>query len=471
MGQIIQLTLDAIAHGGEALGRHAGKVVFVPYAIPGERVQVEIVEEKERWARARLLEAGGPGRAPLITPSPDRVEPPCPYFGPEGCGGCQWQHIAYERQAELKKEIVADQLRRLGRIANPPVADTIVLAAPSWSENGGAAGGDTPSPIPDTPYLSYGYRNHVQFAITPEGRLGFRRGASHEVIAVDRCLLLHEQLDELHAALDVAAAGLTGVSLRVGVNTGQALILLETAGEEAPELEINLPAACALRTPRGIQPLIGQPWIEEEVAGRRYRVSAESFFQVNTAGAEALVEVVRGYVAPRPGDVLLDAYCGVGLFTLALAGVVAEAIGIEAAPSACEDFACNAGEQMNVVLHEGAVEEVLPVLLAQGQRADLVVLDPPRAGAGREVIRGLAGLGPRRIVYVSCDPATLARDSVHLAAAGYRLVEAQPVDLFPQTYHVETVALWESADLPILFGSKQLSLPSNAKHSHKHNAN
>jgi 23S rRNA (uracil1939-C5)-methyltransferase len=428
--------LDAIAHGGEALGRHAGKVVFVPYAIPGELVRAEIVEEKERWARARLLD--------VLTPSPDRVEPPCPHFGPEGCGGCQWQHIAYERQAELKKEIVADQLRRLGRIANPPVTDTIVLAAPPWPENGGAAGSNTQ-------YLSYGYRNHVQLALTPEGRLGYCRGASHDVIAVDRCLLLHEQLDELHAALDVAAAGLTGVSLRAGINTGQALILLETAGEEAPELEISLPAACALRTPGGVQPLIGNPWIEEEVAGRRYRISAESFFQVNTAGAEALVEVVANYAAPRLADVLLDAYCGVGLFTLALAGAVAEAIGIESAPSACEDFASNAGELMNVTLHEGAVEEVLPVLLAQGQRADLVVLDPPRAGAGPEVIRELVELGPRCIVYVSCDPATLARDSIHLAAAGYRLVEAQPVDLFPQTYHVETVALWEkrSIRLPV----------------------
>jgi 23S rRNA (uracil1939-C5)-methyltransferase len=460
--------LDAIAHGGEALGRHAGKVVFVPYAIPGELVRAEIVEEKERWARARLLD--------VLTPSPDRVEPPCPHFGPEGCGGCQWQHIAYERQAELKKEIVADQLRRLGRIANPPVTDTIVLAAPPWPENGGAAGSNTQYPlawppacpppweacclrpqpragqaIPDTQYLSYGYRNHVQLALTPEGRLGYCRGASHDVIAVDRCLLLHEQLDELHAALDVAAAGLTGVSLRAGINTGQALILLETAGEEAPELEISLPAACALRTPGGVQPLIGNPWIEEEVAGRRYRISAESFFQVNTAGAEALVEVVANYAAPRLADVLLDAYCGVGLFTLALAGAVAEAIGIESAPSACEDFASNAGELMNVTLHEGAVEEVLPVLLAQGQRADLVVLDPPRAGAGPEVIRELVELGPRCIVYVSCDPATLARDSIHLAAAGYRLVEAQPVDLFPQTYHVETVALWEkrSIRLPV----------------------
>jgi 23S rRNA (uracil1939-C5)-methyltransferase len=481
MDRIVELTLDSIAHGGEAIGRHAGKTVFVPYAIPGERVRAEIVEEKERWARARLLA--------VLTPSPDRIEPPCPYFGPDACGGCQWQHIAYERQAELKREIVVDQLRRLGRIASPPVADTLVLAAPQQersrhperspersaaeSKDGveGACGAviakaasfDSAS-RPSTPatndvasaqdasgkqeeepleLLEYGYRNHAQFAVTADGRLGYRRGGSHELIAVDHCLLLDDRLDELHAGLDVAGAGLTGVSLRAGVNTDQALILFETADAAAPELEIELPAACALLTPDGVQPLIGEPWIEEEVAGRRYRISAESFFQVNTAGADALVAVVTEYAQLRPDDVLLDAYCGVGLFALALADRAAEVIGIEASPSACEDFAFNAGDRPNVTLHEGAVEEVLPALRAQGQRVDVTVMDPPRAGAGPEVIRELAALGPRRIVYVSCDPATLARDAVLLTAAGYRLTEAQPVDLFPQTFHVETAALWE----------------------------
>ncbi|MEJ5212197.1 MAG: 23S rRNA (uracil(1939)-C(5))-methyltransferase RlmD, partial [Burkholderiales bacterium] len=343
MNQIIEITLDAIAHGGEAIGRHAGKAVFVPYAIPGERVRVEILEEKERWARGRLLE--------VLAASPDRVTPPCPYFGPEQCGGCQWQHIAYERQAELKGEIVADQLRRLGRLGAPPVADVIVLA----DEIG---------------VLDLGYRNHVQFALTATGELGLRRAASHDVIPIDRCLLLSEPLDALHAALDVAWPELTGVTLRASQRTGQALVLLETRGAELPELEMELPAACAVSTPAGVKPLIGEPWIEEIVADRRYRVSAESFFQVNTIGAEALVELVRGYADVRPGDTVLDAYCGVGLFALALADRAAGVIGIEAAPSACEDFAHNAADLEHVELHEGAVDEVLPVLVAQGQRAD-----------------------------------------------------------------------------------------------------
>lgn len=435
MNPIIELTLDAIAHGGEALGRHAGKIIFVPYAIPGERVRVEIVEDKERWARARLLA--------VLTPSSDRITPPCPYFGPNACGGCQWQHIAYERQAELKREIVADQLRRLGRISDPPVADTIVLAAPDWPENPNAVDDAAQSPIPNPQYLAYGYRNHVQFTVTADGKLGYLRSNSHAVIPVERCLLLDDRLDALHAGLDVADAGLIGVDLRAGINTDQALIVFETAGEDAPEFEIELPAACALRTPTGVRPLIGEPWIEEEVMGRRYQVSADSFFQVNTVGAAALVEVAGAYAGLQPRDVLLDLYCGVGLFALALADQAAEVIGVEASPSACEDFAVNAGALTNVTLHEGTAEKVLPALAGQGQKVDVAIMDPPRAGAGPDVIADLADLGPRRIVYVSCDPATLARDAVYLAAAGYRLVEAQPVDLFPQTYHVETVGVWE----------------------------
>jgi 23S rRNA (uracil1939-C5)-methyltransferase len=411
---MIELTLDGIAHGGEALGRYEGKVIFVPYAIPGERVRVEIVEEKERWARSRLVE--------VLTPSPDRVEPPCPYFGQDQCGGCQWQHIAYERQAELKGEIVADQLRRLGRQENPVVADTMVLG----DEEG---------------YLDYGYRNHTEFAITREGQLAYRRAFSHDLIPIEHCLLLDDRLDELHGSLDVTWPELQAVELRAGINTGEALVLFEAAGDEEPELELALPASVVMRTRDGARPLIGQPWLTEEVAGRRYRVSAESFFQVNTVGAEALVDLVTRYADVQATDVVLDAYCGVGLFTLALAESAAEVIGIESSPSACEDLAYNAGELTNITLHEGPVEEVLPALIEQAQRIDVVVMDPPRAGAGPAVIKGLAALGPRCIVYVSCDPATLARDSVTLTEAGYRLIEAQPVDMFPQTYHVETVVL------------------------------
>jgi len=426
-GQRVELRLDGIAHGGEALGRDRDRVVFVPYALPGERVRVELLEEKPRWARARLLE--------VLEPSPDRVEPPCQFFGPEKCSGCQWQHIAYKRQASLKQEILADHLRRLGHIADPPMADILALAGPA----------DPDRPAAEMDVLAFRYRNQTRFAVAADGRLGFpSKALARDVIPIDRCLLLHERLDELHGALDLLWPSLTGVILRAGTATpqGQALVVFQTASEEQPELEIDLPAACAVQTPRGVQPLVGEPWLEEQVAGHLYRISAESFFQANTIGAEALVEVVASYLEPRTDDCLIDAYCGVGLFSLALADSVGQVIGIESSPSACEDFAHNADAADNVSLHEGAVEDVLTTLRDQGQPVDLVLLDPPRAGAGAEVLSHLAAMNPRRIVYVSSDPAALARDAVHLTAEGYRLAEVQPLDMAPQTAQVDSVALW-----------------------------
>jgi 23S rRNA (uracil1939-C5)-methyltransferase len=421
----VDLRLDGIAHGGEALGRDQGRVVFVPFAIPGERVRVELLEEKARWARARLIE--------VLEPSADRVDPPCPYFGPEKCGGCQWQHIAYERQLSLKQEILADQLRRLGHITDPPVADIVALASPT-----------SPDAAPtDFEVLDFGYRNQTRFVVGAEGRLGYRSVLPAQLIPVERCMLLHERLDDLHGALDLLWPSLTGVTLRAGITTGQALVVLETWGDEQPELEIDLPAAIAVQGRRGVQPVVGEPCIEEQIAGRTFRVSAESFFPANTTGAEALVEIVAAHLDPHRTDHLLDAYCGVGLLGLVLADSVGQVTGIESCHSACEDFAHNAEAQDAVALHEGSVEDVLPVLRAQGQSADLVVMAPPVTGAGHAIVGQLAALGARRLVHVSADPAALARDSVHLSSAGYHLLEAQPVDMLPQTCHVETVALWE----------------------------
>ncbi len=426
---MIELTLESIAHGGEAIGRHANKVVFVPYAIPGERVRIEIVEEKERWARGRLLE--------VLNASPDRVEAPCPYFGPDKCGGCQWQHIAYERQVELKQAIVVDQLRRLGKLTHPAVADAIALADPE-------SAGD------NIAYLAYGYRNHIDFAIT-DGRTALRRTDGQSLIPVDFCLLVNDRIDELHAALEVDDPQLAGIHIRASQETGEALVLFETAtgsvegdgaGGLVPEIEIDLPAAIALREERGVQPLIGEPFIVDEVRGATYRISALSSFPPNTAGAAALVDLVLSYAQAGPGARVLDLYSGVGLFAIPLADTGADIIGVESNAAACEDFAVNAGTRLNLELHEGAVEQVLPALAADEQRVDTVVLDPPRTGAGPDVLRMAAALGPQRMIYVASDPASLARDALHLTTLGFQLIEAQPVDLQPQTFRVETVALW-----------------------------
>ena len=411
MSETLELQLTAMAHGGSALGRHEGQVIFVPYSIPGERVRVEVVESHARWARARLLE--------VLEPSPQRVEPPCPYFGPDGCGGCHFQHIAYQAQAEYKQQVVADQLARLGGLRDVQVEDIIGAAEP------------------------WGYRNHVQFSIGPDARLGFLAADSHRVVGVDQCLLTDPLLDELWAALDMEWPQLCRLSLRCGSATGDRMAIFELDHYEDFDIEVDFPVSCVLLLADGeAVVLMGSAHLTEHVAGRDYRISAGSFFQVNTAGAEALVALVGEYLAPQGDETLLDLYCGVGLFGLALAGRVGHVVGIEEAGSAAADFRYNARDLAHVDLLVGKVEHLLPTLEEQ---VDLLVLDPPRAGAGNDVVAEIARLRPRRVVYVSCDVATLARDARLLSQAGFELAEVQPVDLFPQTYHIESVALFRAA--------------------------
>jgi 23S rRNA (uracil1939-C5)-methyltransferase len=408
MPETIELELTAMAHGGSALGRHGSQVIFVPYAIPGERVRVEIKEEHARWAQARLLD--------VLVPSPHRVEPPCPHFGQGKCGGCHFQHIAYEAQAGFKQEVVIDQLARVGGLRDVKVQDIIGAAEP-WS-----------------------YRNHVQFSVTPKGQLGFLRLDSHDIFPVQECLIIDALLDDLWAALDMEWPQLYRLSLRCGSATGDAMAIFELDHYEDFDIEVDFPVSCVLLLADGeVVVMMGQPYLVEHVAGRDYRVSVGSFFQVNTAGAEALVALVRDYLAPAGGETLVDLYCGVGLFGLSLAEQVEQVIGVEQDPSSAADFRHNAQGLEHVELVEGAADTMLPRI---GGPVDLLVLDPPRAGAGARVVGEIARLSPRRAVYVSCDPATLARDARYLVEAGYHLAEVQPVDLFPQTFHIESVALF-----------------------------
>ena len=412
MSETIDLQLTAMAHGGSALGRHSGRVIFVPYTIPGERVRVEIVQAHTRWARARLLE--------VLEPSPHRVEPPCPYFGPGKCGGCHLQHIAYEMQAELKQQVVIDQLARLGGLQELNVQDSIGAAEP------------------------WGYRNHAQFSLTPEGSLGFLAadGADEprEVVPIQECLILDPLLDDLWAALDMEWPQLYRLSLRCGSATGDLLAVFELDHYEDFSIEVDFPVSCTLLLADGeVVVLMGNPHLVEHVAGRDYRVSAGSFFQVNTSGAEALVALVQEYLDPKGSDTLVDAYCGVGLFGLSLADHVERIVGVEADPSAMADFRYNAQGLEQVVSIEGKAQVALAGL--EGP-VDLMVMDPPRAGVGKRTVGEIVRLRPRRVAYVSCDPATLARDARELVDSGYHLQVVQPLDLFPQTFHIESVALF-----------------------------
>jgi 23S rRNA (uracil1939-C5)-methyltransferase len=412
--ETIRVELTTMAHGGDALGRHEGKVIFVPYAIPGETVRAEITEDKEHYAFARLVE--------VLDPSPERVDPPCPFFGQGKCGGCQWQHIAYGTQLRLKADILADQLERIGEIEEPTVQST----------------------VPDE--TGWTYRNHAQFHPAPAGGLGFQRASSDggrsEVMPIEYCMILHPLVSELYDVIDLDVEGLIRLVLRAGTGTDDRLIGFEMEEDKPPALESDEAVSCVLLLGEGgYANLIGDNYITEVVAEHTYRISASSFFQVNTPQAAELVRLVLTHLDLQGGETVLDAFCGVGLFTTHIAEQAELVIGIESSPSAVDDLLVNTEDMDNVEIVEGAVEDVLPEITIP---VDVVLLDPPRGGVERSALDALVELDPTRIVYVSCDPATLARDAKRLGRSGYRLVESRPVDMFPQTYHVESVSLFTS---------------------------
>ncbi len=380
----ITQTIEEMAFMGEGFARHEGEPVFIPGTIPGEEVTATVWRKSRRYLEADLKE--------IKRPSPQRVAPPCPYFGP--CTGCQWQHIAYPYQLELKTKMVADQLRRVGGFERAPVAPAI--------------GCDDP----------WGYRNHARFTIGPEGQVGFVNRSRRSFVRIERCMIMDEGINGILAQLQGRCAETTQLSVRYGVRTGRALI--------QPKLRS---AAIGLES--------GQTHYEEDLLGRRFRIASPSFFQVNVRQAGRLVEVVRDRLALRGDATLVDAYAGVGTFAALLAPGVRRVYAIEESASAVEDARVNVAGLANVTLVEGRTEEALGQL---PERPDAVVLDPPRAGCHESALRALAALGTPRVVYVSCDPASLARDLKLLTELGYDLAEVQPIDMFPHTYHIEAVA-------------------------------
>lgn len=414
---VVELTITTLSHAGEGIGRDAGRAIFVPFALPGETVRVEIIAEKKNFARARLLA--------VLTPSPDRVAPPCPHHfsistphSALACGGCQLQHLAYPAQLKFKHQTVVEQFTRVGGFTDPPVRAML------------------PAPAP------FGYRNHVQFSLTPEGRLGFQAAGSNRVVAVHECHLLSPAVAALWKQVTIESAPeLDRLTLRA--TDDEALVVFESESD-APDLELDTPVSAALLRPDGSSyTLAGRNYLIETVRGREFKLSAGSFFQVNLALAERLVALVLDALALRGGETVLEVYCGVGLFTAFIAPLAGRVIGLEAYAPAVSDAAENLDEFDNVEIYEAPAEDVLPALKV---KADVVVLDPPRAGCAPAVIEALAASGAARIVYVSCDPATLARDAKRLCAQGYALTWVQPLDMFPQTYHVECVALFQSTD-------------------------
>ncbi|MHB8112442.1 MAG: class I SAM-dependent RNA methyltransferase [Bellilinea sp.] len=403
--QPILVEVTAPVYGGECIGRLPdGRAVFVPYSLPGEQVRVELVEEKRGFARARLLE--------VVRPAAERIAPRCAHYGV--CGGCHYQHTDYATQLKIKGRVVHDQLERIGGITNPPVAEIV------------------PSPA------AWNYRNTVQFHITPDGKIGYQGWGTHRVVPITECHLPEDALNQIWPQLDLEPLpGIERIDLRLGAED-EALLALDSSELTAPEFSVDFPLSAVHLSPAGKLILAGDDYLLMKINGRVFKVSAESFFQVNTAQAEVMVNHVLDVLHLDENNTVLDVYCGVGLFSAFIAPRVKRCIGVELSESACDDYAVNLDEFENVELYVGAAEDIL---LGLDVRPDIVVVDPPRAGIERAALDALIHLKPQTIAYVSCDPATLARDIKRLVAGGYSLQQVTPFDLFPQTYHVECIAL------------------------------
>ena len=393
--QTLQVTLTGLAPTGEAVGRADGLVIFVPYGMPGETVEVELIFRRRSFARARLLR--------VLEPSPERVGPVCPHFGV--CGGCDLQHMPYASQLAFKTGAVREQLQRIGGIAMPDVRACL------------------PSP------RELRYRNHIQLVLAPDGRFGYHAEGSHRVIGIADCPIAASEVLDLARVVraDGAREG-AGLDARAGLTGfGTSLVMRDPAGQRV-----------------GAEP-VPEP-LMETVGGIEYRFDAEGFFQVNPFAAEALVSETVAASEAQIGDRVLDVYCGVGLFTVPLARITGMATGIELDAGAvrfAQENAARAGVLGQTKFVRASAVAGLTASQARGDMWEIIVADPPRAGIEGPALDAIVGLAPRRFVYVSCDPATLARDARALVTGGYTLRFAQPIDLFPQTRHVETVACFE----------------------------
>jgi 23S rRNA (uracil1939-C5)-methyltransferase len=411
MTNTFDVRIESLAYGGDALGRLPdGRVVFVPYAIPGELVRLRLVEEKAHHATATLVE--------VLEPSPERVIPRCIHFST--CGGCHYQHIQYPAQVRAKATILKDQLERIGGLREIPAVDIY----------------ESPKP--------WNYRNTIQFHITREGKLGFQKARSNQPFAIRECHLPEETINWLWPQIEVEPiASLERVSLRVGSDE-EMMLILESSEPQAMEFSIEeLPVSIVQLGDYDSIILAGSDYLSMGLQGRQFKVSASSFFQVNTLQAEAIVSYLSEHLPISSEMTVVDAYCGVGLFSAFLAPKVRRLVGIEVSPSACEDFSTNLDEFEQVELYEAPVEDVLGSIHFQ---ADTIILDPPRAGLGAKTVEGVLGQGAAHLAYVSCDPATLARDGRQLAAGGYALTKLALFDMFPQTYHIESISLWNKKE-------------------------
>jgi len=441
-GELVEVSITDLNDTGEGVGRLGGRVVFVPDTVTGDRVLVRLVQVKPNYATGKLHQ--------VLEESPHRIRAKC--MVADKCGGCQWQHIASEYQQSAKHNLVVQALERIGGFTAPPVAP--ILTADS----------------------SLAYRNKATYPLrrsaTGQVQAGYFQKGSHQLINLNQCPVQDSRLNPLLAEIkqDIQQLGwsiyderrhqgrLRHLSLRIGRRTGEMLLTLIATDWNLKDLEVQaqkwltrypkLVGIFVNRNPNRTNVIFGsetrcvagQPYLREEFAGLEFQLLPETFFQVNTEAAEALLNAIAQQLALQGDEVLVDAYCGIGTFTLPLAQRVRQAIGLEVQPASVEQAQLNAQRNgiSNVIFKTGTVETLLPQL---GITPDVVLLDPPRKGCDREVIETLLDTLPGRIVYISCKPATLARDLKLLCQTGsYQLTHVQPADFFPQTSHVECAA-------------------------------
>ena len=449
-GEILSLTIDDLAFGGEGVGRADGYVVFVPGGLPGDRLRVRLVQARSRFGRG-VIDA-------VEEPSPQRVEAPCPYFG--RCGGCRLQHMAYPAQLAYKAKQVADALQRLGGLTGIEVRQIIGAEE------------------------TFGYRNKMEFTVarSPKAPLvvGLHEADRYDaVLDIERCLLQSDRMNALLAEArgffaergltvyeqDTGEGLLRFLMLREGRHTGELMTNVVTSAPAVSELaplaqRLQARDAGTTSVVMNVNPkkasvavgveehlLGGRDHIRERVGGLTFQVSASSFFQTNTRQAERLFDLVIGSAGLTGTETVYDLYSGTGAISLLLARRARWVYGIEVAQAAVDDAGLNAAANSitNCTFVCGEVRFVLPSLIAKGVTAEVVVADPPRAGFHPKDLHALITLGARRIVYVSCNPTTLARDLGELVRGGYRLEWVQPLDMFPHTPHIEAVARLERA--------------------------
>lgn len=447
----LDLTIESLVFGGDGLARHNGEVVFVPFTAPGEQVKARVADSRKSFSKAELLE--------VVTPSADRVKPRCPYYGE--CGGCHLQHLAHRAQLQAKREFVVESLQRIGGLENLPVLPTI--------------------PSPD----QWHYRHQAQFIIEREGgewAIGFHARKSHAVIDIAECPITHACLNQILTAVRHWAESrpqavydakkrtgwLRGFDARVNHDGSEATVCLiadRFHGQDLRALAQHISRSVKsvvgvayrmgerrqTKRPSPAQNLLGKMSIQTSVAGITMRQSVDSFSQSNLALTGGLVETALEFAQLQPGMTMIDVYSGTGLFALAAAQRGATVFAIENSPTAAEDARENAKalppsssagampSQMTVLSSSAA--QGLAMLRQRGVSPAVLLLDPPRGGCEKQTLQEICAIRPTRIVYVSCDPTTLARDLQQLTKAGYQLETVQPLDMFPQTYHVETVAL------------------------------